>query len=242
MSLLKSKHKVFCRDIHNFLQAKNKTEIYNVETFNTAFNTEACRLIKSIEQSARYTVSSNKLSANPYKTQKFSSDKLSANPYKTQKGEDTDVPATDHRVHCNGCEQQHKPPCRYRYEYKAEYNNNKNTPYASSNACRQATARRQLMGQEPSQILDMLYKSPNEVEPADNPFKSYGQTTSSYDRGRGRGFHSSGEGCIHCSTLPNYSTSITNDGESHLIPLSTKTWKIKLNTQLQISYQPLTQT
>ena len=35
-------------------------EIYDVETFNTGFNTEAYRLIKSIEQSATYTFSSDK--------------------------------------------------------------------------------------------------------------------------------------------------------------------------------------
>ena len=90
--------------MHFYIQSRNKTEVYDVDTFNTAFNTKACRLIKSIEESARYTYASDKPSINP-------------NPDKKQKGTDTDTTATDH---CNGCGKQHKPPCKL--TYKDEYN------------------------------------------------------------------------------------------------------------------------
>ena len=88
--------------LHNRKIKQNKAD---VETLNTAFNTEACILIKSIEAFARYT---------------SSYDKLSANHYRKQKEADTKTPTIDHITHCNGCGKQHKPPCRL--EYKAEYN------------------------------------------------------------------------------------------------------------------------
>ena len=46
------------------LKSRLRTEIYDVGTFNTAFNTEAGRLIKIIENTAKYTYS-DRSSANP---------------------------------------------------------------------------------------------------------------------------------------------------------------------------------
>ena len=79
-TLSKSKPKAFCKDIHIYIQARLKTEVYDVDTFNTTFNTEACRLIISIENTAKYTNSFNRPSGNP-------------NPYKTHTWADTDTPA-----------------------------------------------------------------------------------------------------------------------------------------------------
>ena len=75
-TLLKSKLTVLCKDMHIFIQSQSKRDACDVDTFNTAFNTEACRLIKSVEAFGRYTYASDKPSANP-------------NPYKKHKGADT---------------------------------------------------------------------------------------------------------------------------------------------------------
>ena len=197
--------KVFYKDMHISKQS-HYADVYDVDTFNTAFNTEAYRLIKSIEASARYTYASDKPSANP-------------NPYKKQKGSGTDTPTIDQRIHCSGCGKQHKPPCRL--TYKDEYNH-ENKPYAISSKGKAVAARRKLSGREPLKTIVMLYKSKAEVEPADStPFKPYNQTNS-YERGRGRGGHEAGEECFHCNTLSNYLTSVTNDCDNQLIPLSIK--------------------
>ena len=99
-TLSKSKPALFCKDVHIYIQSRPKSEVYDVDTFNTAFNTEACRLIKIIENTAKYTNnSSDRPSGNP-------------SPYKKLKGTDTDTPTTEHRTHCNGCGKQHRPPCR----------------------------------------------------------------------------------------------------------------------------------
>ena len=77
-------------------------------------------------------------------------------------------------------------------------------------------------------------KGPDEVEPAgSNPFKTYDQTTSC-ERGCERGGHSSGEGCIHCKTLFNYLTSMTDDGNNHLIPLSIKVTEVEIEEELDV--------
>ena len=51
-TLLESKPTVFCKYIHIYIQSQTKADIYDVETFNTTFNTKACRLTKSNEASA----------------------------------------------------------------------------------------------------------------------------------------------------------------------------------------------
>ena len=80
-TLSKSKPKAFCKDIHIYIQARLKTEIYDVDTFNTAFNTETSRLIKSIENTAKYT-NPDKPSGNP-------------SPYKKHRGSNTGTPAPE---------------------------------------------------------------------------------------------------------------------------------------------------
>ena len=114
-NLSKSKPPQFCKDVHIHIASLPKSEVYNVDTFNTAFNAEAIKLIKAIEQASKYTSSGN-LSGNPA-------------PYKKLKGTDTDTPTIEHRTHCNGCGKQHKPPCRL--TYKEEYNS-ENKPYATA--------------------------------------------------------------------------------------------------------------
>ena len=64
-TLSKSKPTAFRKEIHIYIQSRNKIEVYDIDTFNTAFNTETYRHIKSIEASARYTYASDKPSANP---------------------------------------------------------------------------------------------------------------------------------------------------------------------------------
>ena len=59
-TLLKSKPTVFCKYIHIYIQSQSKADVYDVETFNTAFNSEAYRILKSIEASARYTFAFDK--------------------------------------------------------------------------------------------------------------------------------------------------------------------------------------
>ena len=49
-TLSKSKPALFCKDVHIYIQSRPKSEVYDVDTFNTTFNTEACRLIKIIEK------------------------------------------------------------------------------------------------------------------------------------------------------------------------------------------------
>ena len=140
-------------------------------------------------------------------------------PYKKHRGSDIDTPAPEHRTHCNGCGKQHKPPCRLTYKY--EYNE-ENKPYATSGAGLAAAARRKLEGKEALKVIDMLYTEKDKPDPSvSTSFKPYHQTTP-YTGGRGRGSHESGEGCIQCNTLSYYLTSITNDGDNHLIPLSIK--------------------
>ena len=153
-TLSKSKPVAFCKDTHIYIQSRLRTEVYDVDTFNTSFNPRACRLIKSIENTTKYT----------------NSDRPSANlsPHKKQKGTDTDTPAPEYRTHCNGCGKQHKPPCRL--TYMEEYNH-ENKPYAISSAGMAAAARRSKNGQEALKSIDMLYKGPGEVEPVgSNPF------------------------------------------------------------------------
>ena len=53
--LSKSKPAAYCKDIHIYIQWRPKAEVYDVDTFNTAFSTEACRLTESIENTAKYT-------------------------------------------------------------------------------------------------------------------------------------------------------------------------------------------
>ena len=57
-TLSKSEPSAFCKDIHIYIQSRPKTEVHGVDKFNTAFNTEACRFIKSIENTAKCTNSS----------------------------------------------------------------------------------------------------------------------------------------------------------------------------------------
>ena len=85
-----------------------------------------------------------------------------------------------------------------------------------------ATARRKLAGEEPLKTIDMSYTEKDSVDPnASSSFKPYHKTTS-YIGVRGRGGRDSGEERIQCDALSNYLTSITNDGDNHLIPLSIK--------------------
>ena len=85
----------------------------------------------------------------------------------------------------------------------------------------------------------MLYKGKDEVEPAEsNPFKLYDQTTS-YDKGRGRGSHESGEGCIQCNPLSNYLSSITYDDDNHLIPLSIKVAEAEVEEDVDVEDKTL---
>ena len=97
-----------------------------------------------------------------------------------------------------------------------------------------AAARRKLSGQEPLKTIDMSYKGKDEVDlNGSSPFKSYNQTTS-YIGGRGRGGHESDEERIHCNTLSNYLTSITNDGENHLIHLSIKVVEAEVEEDVDV--------
>ena len=61
----------------------------------------------------------------------------------------------------------------------------------------------------------------------------------SYERGRGRGGHESGEGLIHCNSLSNYLTSINNDGDNHLVPLSIKVAEAEVEEEVDVEDKTL---
>ena len=64
-----------------------------------------------------------------------------------------------------------------------------------------AAARRKIEGKELLTTIDMFYKTDKEVHPsASTPFKPYNQTIS-FERGRGRGGHESGDEFIHYLTI-----------------------------------------
>ena len=52
--------------------------------------------------------------------------------------------------------------------------------------------------------------------------------------GRGRGGRDSGEECIQCNTLSNYLTSITNDSDNHLIPMSIKVAEAEVEEDVDV--------
>jgi hypothetical protein len=208
--LNKSHPPLFCQDVHNHILGKGK-EINSVETFNQIFNQFALELIKGLKLSKRY-------SSNDESSHKNNS----SNPNKRVKGEKKEYSGTgETRHHCNGCGRSHKPPCQL--TWKAEYNTDTNTPYAQSRAGKEATARLIAEGKPAKTTLDMSYRGPNEVAPADNPFASYSSSSSSHVGGRGRGRDaSSGKDYVAYDTKPLYLTTLTNDSDCHLLPLLIK--------------------
>ena len=103
-----------------------------------------------------------------------------------------------------------------------------------------AAARRKLKNEEPLKTIDILYteKDGPDPNPSTNPFKTNHKTTL-YTGGRGRGGRDSGEECIQCNTLSNYLTSITDDGDNHLIPLSIKVAKAEVEKDVDVKDKTL---
>ena len=59
------------------------------------------------------------------------------------------------------------------------------------------------------------------------------------DKGGRRGGHESGEGCIHCNTLYDYLTSITNECDNHFIPLSIKVAEAEVEEDVDVENKTL---
>ena len=101
-----------------------------------------------------------------------------------------------------------------------------------------AAARRKANGEEPLKTIDMSYTEKDGV----NPNSSFVKTThkpNPFLGGRGRGGRDSGEECIQCNTLSNFLTSIDNDGDNHLIPLSIKVAKADIEEDVDVEDKTL---